>query len=380
MSTNLRAPVLFAAALLALALPARGQIVAAYSNGRGPAEDPGLSTGGVTLSGVAAPRSVAWSEAARDSVGANSLAAFASFLGSSTGSLRLADDFAVPAGQTWRFDHVRLYAYQRGAPETASPLGGVTIRVWSGRPGQPGSQVIWGDTTTNRLLNSSSTGLYRIFSSTAQPVPQPPDTTRLIWQSDVSLAGLTLSEGTYWLDWQYTPAQPGAQVFSPPVTKPGQRGLPGANAMQFRTSPGVSVPAWAPLMDLGKPSSAADVAQELPFIVYINTGPNGTCPVDYNRDGWLTMDDLTDYLNDYYIQPPIPGGVQGAAPSFPGVAVGFGVPCPGAPDAPAPYSPGAYRQWGYRAGFSAMGSDPCPPGGPNTDNMGDFITAFNQGC
>jgi hypothetical protein len=104
------------------------------------------------------------------------------------------------------------------------------------------------------------------------------------------------------------------------------------------------------------------------------------CPSDYNRDGFLNLDDLGDFITDYYSAPPIPGGVQPAAPTFAGTSVGFGVPCPGARDAPAPYAPNAYRVNGFRVGFSADGSNACPlspdQAFPNLDNLGDFITAY----
>jgi hypothetical protein len=106
----------------------------------------------------------------------------------------------------------------------------------------------------------------------------------------------------------------------------------------------------------------------------------GCCPADYNRDTFLNLDDLGDFITDFYINPPIPGGVQANAPTFAGVAVGSNVPCPGAGDAPAPYAADAYRTQGYRTGFSIDGSGNCPPLGPNLDNLGDFITAYYSGC
>jgi hypothetical protein len=104
------------------------------------------------------------------------------------------------------------------------------------------------------------------------------------------------------------------------------------------------------------------------------------CATDYNKDFVRNLDDLGDYITDFYTTPAIPGGVQPAAPTIAGVSVGFGVPCPDAPDAPAPYSPDAYRTAGYRVGYSSDGSNRCPPTGPNLDNLGDFITAFYAGC
>jgi hypothetical protein len=110
----------------------------------------------------------------------------------------------------------------------------------------------------------------------------------------------------------------------------------------------------------------------------INPAP--TCLVDYNQDTFLNLDDLSDFITDYYVVPAIPGGAQANAPTYPGQNIGYGVACPGAPDAPPPYSINAYRTNGYRVGFSPDNSNNCPPTGPNLDNLGDYITAYYLGC
>jgi hypothetical protein len=106
------------------------------------------------------------------------------------------------------------------------------------------------------------------------------------------------------------------------------------------------------------------------------------CPADYNADGLLNLDDLGDFITDFYLAQPIPGGVQPAAPTYAGQWVGFSVPCPTAPDAAAPYAVDAYRTRGYRVGFSADGSGSCPIAAdqafPNLDNLGDFITRYYE--
>lgn len=115
-----------------------------------------------------------------------------------------------------------------------------------------------------------------------------------------------------------------------------------------------------------------------------NIGPClAAIPADYDRDGQITLDDLCDFITDFYSQPAIPGGVQAMAPQNPGVARGFGVACPAAPDAPLPYDPAAYRTLGYRVGFSADGSNVCPTSPdqlfPNLDHLAEFITLFYAG-
>jgi hypothetical protein len=114
--------------------------------------------------------------------------------------------------------------------------------------------------------------------------------------------------------------------------------------------------------------------------------PAPSCPADYNGDSWVNLDDLGDFITDYYAVPAIPGGAQAAAPTYPGEVVGFGGPCPEAPDAGSPYALDAYRVNGYRVGYSPDGSNACPLSPdqpfPNLDNLNDYITLYYSvtGC
>jgi serine protease len=105
------------------------------------------------------------------------------------------------------------------------------------------------------------------------------------------------------------------------------------------------------------------------------------CRTDYNADGVVNLDDLGDFVTDFYTVPAIPGGVQPLAPTLGTVLAGGsgGIACPLAGSAPLPYGASAYRQVGYRAAFALEGTDPCPPSGPNLDHLGDYITAFYAG-
>jgi hypothetical protein len=97
------------------------------------------------------------------------------------------------------------------------------VQIWNGRPDEPGSQIVWGDLTTNRLINSVWSGIYRApFSNLLAD-------DRAIQQHEVSV-GTTLPEGHYWLDWTI-----GAHLdqgpWVPPITR---QGVPGSgNALQF---------------------------------------------------------------------------------------------------------------------------------------------------
>jgi serine protease len=108
---------------------------------------------------------------------------------------------------------------------------------------------------------------------------------------------------------------------------------------------------------------------------------NRLCAADYNRDGFVNLEDLSDYITDYYTVPAIPGGYQTESPTFAGTVMGFSVPCPDADDAPAPYAPNAYRLRGYRVGYAGTGGDVCPALGPNLEMLSEYITLFySQNC
>lgn len=96
---------------------------------------------------------------------------------------------------------------------------------------------------------------------------------------------------------------------------------------------------------------------------------------DYNLDTAVNLDDLSDFITDFYTVPTIPAGLQPDAPTLADITF-TRPPCPDAPDAPPPYAADAYRALGYRAGFAINGNDPCPALGPNLENLSDFITAF----
>lgn len=79
-----------------------------------------------------------------------------------------------------------------------------------------------------------------------------------------------------------------------------------------------------------------------------------TCRPDYNADGFLNPDDLTDFITDYFTVPPVAG---------PG---GYSIPC------------GSFAQPPYDAvGFKVDINDDCQV---NTDDLSDFITLFFLGC
>ncbi len=271
---------------------------AIFSNGSSDPLTPALGTGTTTSSGAQAPAGAQWSETAQVSATESNAVIGFSTHAYSGGAYRFADDFTVPAGRVWRLDAADFFAYQTGAPlpPGASPFSGLSVRIWSGVPGAPGSEVLFGDGSANRLVSSVGGGYYRVMNSAVLPLGGLPDASRLIWRSEAALDGVVLGPGTYWIDWQYSVA-PGASAFSPPVTKPGVRTQAGWNALQLKPS-GV----WAAVIDGGKPEAAADAPQDMPFILL---GVDA-CATDFNLDGASDPDDLADVIAAFFAVPPDP--------------------------------------------------------------------------
>jgi len=160
---------------------------------------------------------------------------------------RLADEFTADA--PWQVDTITFFAYQTGAPTSPSPITGVYYQIWDGPPNDPGSSVVFGDLTTNRLLSSVWMPAYRDLES------GPCATNRAI-MANVASAGVVLPPGTYWLDWMTAGSASYTGPWAPPITIVGQTTT--GNALQYTT-------AWAPIVDGG-----TGTPQGMPFIVQGN--------------------------------------------------------------------------------------------------------------
>jgi hypothetical protein len=187
-----------------------------------------------------------------------------------TSGFRMADDFTVPAGG-WTIDQITFFAYQTGST-TTSTINAVNLRIWDGPPNDPGSMVVFGDTTTNRLTSSIFSNIYRVTDTTLTNNQRPV-------MADVAAVGVFLPAGTYWVDWQ-TGGTLTSGPWAPPVTILGQTGKPGANGLQY--NPTTST--WDPAIDTG-----ANAPQDLPFIVEGTAGGSGgpcSAPSDIP---WLSL-------------------------------------------------------------------------------------------
>ena len=164
----------------------------------------------------------------------------------STG-FRVADEFTVPAGTTWNLDSIVFHAYQTGSGLT-STINHVNFAIWNGSPDMSTSSIIAGDTSTNRLINTTWSNIYRTNSTDFMNTDRP------LMRNTTDASGIVLPSGTYWLAWQTGgtatsgPWVPEITITNQPVT---------GNALQYSPTTGL----WSPLLDQNNP-------QGMPFIVY----------------------------------------------------------------------------------------------------------------
>ncbi|MGD8440405.1 MAG: hypothetical protein PVG53_07700 [Holophagae bacterium] len=155
----------------------------------------------------------------------------------------VAEDFTVTDAAGWQIDDITFFAYQSGST-TTSTITGVYVAIWDGDP-SAGGTVIWGDQTTNRLLTTGWSNIYRASDT------NPTDTNRPIMEN-VATIGTTLAQGTYWVQWS-TDGTLSSGPWAPPISILGQTTT--GNAIQYTT-------AWAALTDSGTLTP-----QGLPFII-----------------------------------------------------------------------------------------------------------------
>lgn len=295
-------------AALAILLASAAHAAPLLSNGSANPSDPALATGALSANGVAAPANAQWSELAADASGANALAGVSAHTGSATGVYRLADDFTVSGfAYGWSVASISFFST---ISDPAASFASLHARIWSGIPNAPGSAIVWDSTSAAATLTTAPLALYRIFNSTALPLTAP-GSTRQVWQLDLTTPGLTLAPGTYWIDWQTTLSNTGASAFVPTVTLIGARGSINANAMQFK--PIATVPVWTGITDPGKPAAAADVPQELPFLIE-GASAAPPCPGDADNSGTVNFADITAVLTNWsgnYLPSTGPGDAEG---------------------------------------------------------------------
>jgi len=182
---------------------------------------------------------------------------------------RVADDIVIGAGETWTIDSLVFFAYQTGSGNTSS-ITDVNVRIWDGVPGAGGS-IIWGDSTTNVMIETDWSGTYRTgdFGSTTCAPATCID--RPIMRNGCTI-GTTLAAGTYWIDWQV-----GGLLASGPWAPPVNLGAgitTTGNSMQYNPTGAT----WTPLTD----GLLTTEAYGMPFLV-IGSVTVGIDEIDFTK-------------------------------------------------------------------------------------------------
>jgi hypothetical protein len=159
---------------------------------------------------------------------------------------RVADQFTIPAGETWDITNITTFAYQTGSSTTSS-MTQVSIEIRDAMP--PGGAVVFGDLSTNYLGSTAWSNIYRVTeTSTGTSTDRP-------IMAQVNNVVTTLGEGTYWISWS-TDGSLASGPWAPPITINGQTTT--GDALQSLDA-GAS---YAALTDTGTATP-----QGLPFIV-----------------------------------------------------------------------------------------------------------------
>ena len=155
------------------------------------------------------------------------------------GDNRIADDFTIPAGETWDIQSITLFSHEYMGPQFKnSRLTSAHLRIWDGPPNVLGSNVIWGELTTNVLVSSEWTGIYRLLDTDSGQ-----DDTRGI-MANLCQVGTTLGGGTYWFEWRAEASFAYDGPYAPPITEIGETTT--GNGLWYWTSE------WQDAVDIGQ--------------------------------------------------------------------------------------------------------------------------------
>lgn len=173
---------------------------------------------------------------------------------SAAGAFRMADDFTISDSGGWSITGITFYIYMGGSPPTTpSPFSALNYQIWDGPPDDPGSVVVYGDDTTNRMSGTTWANMYRRLES------EPQDASRVVFYVQTA-DNFNLPAGDYWLDWQADGDGTYTGPWQPPVTINGVTTT--GNAKQFATG------AWQEALDTG-----LNTPQGIPFTIEGSINP-----------------------------------------------------------------------------------------------------------
>lgn len=141
---------------------------------------------------------------------------------------KLAEDFTVPAGQTWNIDQVTLYGYQTGSGNVPS-ISDINLQIRNGSVSGPS---LFGDTSINRLTSIAFTNIYKVDTTASEGGVT--STQRPIMQLKVKITPtLTLTSGTYWMIWGASGNIAFTGPWCPPKVLPNRSNPASQNGMQL---------------------------------------------------------------------------------------------------------------------------------------------------
>ncbi|MFC3194224.1 hypothetical protein ACFODZ_08220 [Marinicella sediminis] len=182
-------------------------------------------------------------------------------------NLRVSDEFIISENNT-TISTIQFFAYQTN--ETASTITAINVRIWDGPPGQTGSQVVFGDTSTNRIISTQYSNINRLVE-----LDSGLSNDRQIAVSEV-LIDQEFNIGTYWLDWQSSGSGTSGP-WVPPVSIVGVTST--GNALQSADD-GMT---FQPVLDSG-----TNTPLGLPFVITGTLPPPIVVPT-LGVNGWLLL-------------------------------------------------------------------------------------------
>jgi hypothetical protein len=179
----------------------------------------------------------------------------------------VADDFVVTDAAGWSLNSVTVYAYQtQTTPNPVSTFNDIRISIFAVNPNGTQAAPTYGDFTTNRLLSTAFTGVYRVTPTTLT------NGQRAIMSITADLSDIPdLAPGTYWIGWTL-----GGTQASGPFTVPVVPTPVGANAQQRNF--GLAAPTNWDTLNLAAGTPAQELAFDLDFDVV------QSCDYDFNQD------------------------------------------------------------------------------------------------
>jgi hypothetical protein len=158
----------------------------------------------------------------------------------------IGDDFT--SNDNWILDSIVFFGYQTGSTLTSS-FQTHHFMILNGHPDSSSTQIVFGDTTTNVLIDTYWSGIYRGSDTTS--------TDRPIMRNVCDASGCTLTPGTYYIIWRAQGSLTSGP-WAPPIAILGTQNT--GNAIQYISS-GVT---WDTLL-------SAEYPQGLPFEIYGST-------------------------------------------------------------------------------------------------------------